>query len=29
MHRILANVSRLLSRLTGGRAGTALCNMAS
>jgi hypothetical protein len=26
MHRILADLSRLLSRMTGGRAGTTLCH---
>lgn len=29
MHRILANASRMLSRLTGGRPGTTLCHRAA
>lgn len=29
MHRILANASRLMSRLTGGRPGTTLCHRAA
>jgi len=29
MHRILANASRLLSRLTGGTRGTTLCHRAA